>query len=186
MRFSTPSLAIFSESVTRNTRPHITNDDLRVIDCDYRYVGHIGKPKRNKDKVPGVVAHLRVSTEEQAESGLGLAAQESAIRAECAKRGVDLVAVHTDAGISGKSLDRLSRSVHDASGLMLRAEKAGWGLVALDLAVDTTTASGKGHGADDVRVRRVGEAAQRRAYEGSVGHQAVRSARASEPRCADA
>lgn len=118
--------------------------------------------------MPGVVAYLRVSTEEQAESGLGLAAQEAAIRAECEKRGIDLVALHADGGVSGKSLDRpalaaaladldaghgdvlmvskldrLSRSVHDASGLMLRAEKAGWGLVALDLAVDTTTASGK-------------------------------------------
>jgi DNA invertase Pin-like site-specific DNA recombinase len=39
-------------------------------------------------------------------------------------------------------LDRLTRSVHDASGLMLRAERAGWGLVALDVAVDTTTPQG--------------------------------------------
>ncbi len=119
-------------------------------------------------KVAGVVGYLRVSTEEQADSGLGLAAQEAAIRGECERRGVDLLSLHSDAGISGKSLarpaltaaladldagkgdvlmvsklDRLSRSVHDATGLMLRAEKAGWGLVALDLAVDTTTPSGK-------------------------------------------
>ncbi len=40
-------------------------------------------------------------------------------------------------------LDRLTRSVHDASGLMLRSEKSGWGLVALDVPVDTTTAAGK-------------------------------------------
>jgi DNA invertase Pin-like site-specific DNA recombinase len=78
-----------------------------------------------------------------------------------------LLAIHTDAGVSGKSLDRpaltaaltdldagrgdvlmvskldrLSRSVHDATGLMLRAEKGGWGLVALDVAVDTTTPAG--------------------------------------------
>lgn len=39
-------------------------------------------------------------------------------------------------------LDRLSRSVHDATGLLLRAERAGWGLVALDAAVDTTTPQG--------------------------------------------
>jgi len=131
------------------------------------YVGPIGKAKEYKDKVPGAVAYLRVSTEEQADSGLGLAAQESAIRAECARRGLDVVAVRTDAGVSGKSLDRpalaaaladldagqgdvlmvskldrLSRSVHDATGLMLRADKAGWGLVALDVAVDTTTPQG--------------------------------------------
>lgn len=39
-------------------------------------------------------------------------------------------------------LDRLSRSVHDATGLMARAENSGWGLVALDVAVDTTTPAG--------------------------------------------
>ena len=39
-------------------------------------------------------------------------------------------------------LDRLTRSVHDATGLMLRAERSGWGLVALDVAVDTTTPQG--------------------------------------------
>jgi DNA invertase Pin-like site-specific DNA recombinase len=39
-------------------------------------------------------------------------------------------------------LDRSSRSVHDATGLLLRAERAGWGLVALDVAVDTTTPQG--------------------------------------------
>ncbi len=121
----------------------------------------------SSQKIGGVVGYLRVSTEEQADSGLGLAAQESAIRAACASRGSELLALHTDAGVSGKSLDRpalkaaladldvgrgnvlmvskldrLSRSVHDATGLMLRAEKSGWGLVALDVSVDTTTPQG--------------------------------------------
>ena len=123
-------------------------------------------PKR-PTRTPGVIAYCRVSTEEQAVSGLGLAAQESAIRAECERRGLPLVALHTDAGVSGKSLarpaltaaldalsegtgsvlmvaklDRLTRSVHDATGLMLAAEKGGWGLVALDAPVDTTTPQG--------------------------------------------
>jgi DNA invertase Pin-like site-specific DNA recombinase len=78
------------------------------------------------------------------------------------------LAMHTDAGISGKSLvrpaliaaledldtgngnvlmvaklDRLTRSVHDATGLMMRSEKGGWGLVALDAPVDTTTPAGR-------------------------------------------
>jgi DNA invertase Pin-like site-specific DNA recombinase len=39
-------------------------------------------------------------------------------------------------------LDRLTRSVHDATGLMATAEKSGWGLVALDAPVDTTTPQG--------------------------------------------
>ena len=76
--------------------------------------------------------------------------------------------MHTDAGVSGKSLvrpaltaaledldtgrgdvlmvaklDRLTRSVHDATGLMMRSEKGGWGLVALDAPVDTTTPAGR-------------------------------------------
>jgi DNA invertase Pin-like site-specific DNA recombinase len=39
-------------------------------------------------------------------------------------------------------LDRLTRSVHDATGLMAKAEQSGWGLVALDAPVDTTTPQG--------------------------------------------
>jgi DNA invertase Pin-like site-specific DNA recombinase len=78
-----------------------------------------------------------------------------------------LIAVYSDAGVSGKNLsrpalgvamsdlesgrgdvlmvaklDRLTRSVHDATGLMVRAERSGWGLVALDAPVDTTTPQG--------------------------------------------
>lgn len=115
----------------------------------------------------GVVAYCRVSTEEQAVSGLGLKAQERAIRTECKQRGLDLIAVHIDAGVSGKSLtrpglgaaladlddgrgsvlmvsklDRLSRNVHDSTGLLQRAGVAGWDLVALDAPVDTTTPQG--------------------------------------------
>jgi DNA invertase Pin-like site-specific DNA recombinase len=115
----------------------------------------------------GIVGYLRVSTDEQAVSGLGLTAQRTAVEAEAARRGLPLLSVHVDAGISGKSLarpgltaalaeldagkgtvllvaklDRLSRSVHDATGLMQRAERAGWGLVAMDANVDTTTPQG--------------------------------------------
>ena len=116
---------------------------------------------------PAVIAYCRVSTEEQAVSGLGLKAQEAAIENECQRRGLRLIATYTDAGMSGKSmarpalqealsslsngvgsvlmvakLDRLTRSVHDATGLMEKAQKAGWGLVALDAPVDTTTPQG--------------------------------------------
>jgi DNA invertase Pin-like site-specific DNA recombinase len=124
-------------------------------------------PSGTEKRTPGVVAYLRVSTEEQAVSGLGLAAQERAVRAECRRRGLPLAAVHTDAGVGGKTLmrpalkaaladldagrgsvlmvaklDRLTRSVHDATGLMLAAERGGWGLVALNAPVDTTTPQG--------------------------------------------
>lgn len=117
------------------------------------------------------VGYVRVSTSEQADSGLGLEAQRAAIVAEAARRGWQLLEVHVDAGASGKSLrgrdglaealaaverrggadvlvvaklDRLSRSVHDFAGLMARAQRGrGWSLVALDLGVDTTTPTGR-------------------------------------------
>lgn len=122
-----------------------------------------GKPER----APGVVGYVRVSTEEQAVSGLGLEAQREAIEAECERRETPLVAMYEDPGVSAKTivrpgltaaladveagrgsvlmvskLDRLSRSVHDFTGLLLRSEREGWGLVALDIAVDTTTPQG--------------------------------------------
>ena len=125
------------------------------------------KLAHRSNRISGVVGYCRVSTEEQAVSGLGLAAQEEAIRRECERRGLDLIALHTDAGLSAKTLkrpaleaalksldtgegsvlmvaklDRLTRSVHDATGLMAKAEQSGWGLVALDAPVDTTTPQG--------------------------------------------
>jgi len=123
--------------------------------------------RARSDKTPGVVGYLRVSTDEQAVSGLGLAAQEAAIRTDCERRGLPLVGLYSDPGVSAKTidrpaltaaladldagrgsvlmvakLDRLTRSVHNATGIMLAAERAGWGLVALDVAVDTTTPQG--------------------------------------------
>jgi len=125
------------------------------------------RTRKTTSTTPGIVGYLRVSTDEQVVSGLGLTAQRTAVDAEAARRGLPLLAVHVDAGISGKSLarpgltaaladldagkgtvllvaklDRLSRSVHDATGLMQRAERAGWGLVAMDANVDTTTPQG--------------------------------------------
>jgi DNA invertase Pin-like site-specific DNA recombinase len=115
-----------------------------------------------------VVGYVRVSTAEQADSGAGLDAQRRALRDEAVRRGWTLVDVFEDAGASGKSLsgrpglkaaleavesgradalavaklDRLSRSVHDFAGLVARAQKRGWALVALDLGLDMTTPAG--------------------------------------------
>jgi DNA invertase Pin-like site-specific DNA recombinase len=115
-----------------------------------------------------VLGYVRVSTEEQHRSGAGLEAQRKAILAECRRRGWTLVEVIEDAGYSAKDLrrpgvkealetlrrgdanalvvsklDRLSRSMLDFSGLMARAQKQNWALVALDCAVDTTTPAGE-------------------------------------------
>ncbi len=116
-----------------------------------------------------MVGYTRVSTDEQASSGLGLKAQRTLIQAECERRGWELVQVFEDAGASGKAvsgrpalakalravrggdagalvvakLDRLSRSLLDFASLMEDARKEGWALVILDLGVDTTTPSGE-------------------------------------------
>ncbi len=115
-----------------------------------------------------VLGYVRVSTDEQSNSGAGLEAQRRAILAECERRGLHLVEVLEDAGFSAKNLkrpgvqealrvlevgdasalvvaklDRLSRSMLDFSAVMGMAQKQGWALVALDCAVDTTTPSGE-------------------------------------------
>jgi len=48
------------------------------------------------------IGYLRVSTDEQAEHGAGLAIQHEAIRAYCADQGIELAAVYADEGLSGK------------------------------------------------------------------------------------
>ena len=114
------------------------------------------------------IGYVRVSTDEQADSQLGLEAQRAAITEEAARRGWHLVDIVEDAGFSGKSLnrpgmtlvlealkekradtlvvaklDRLGRSLLDLAGLIDRAGKQGWALVALDIGVDTASLSGK-------------------------------------------
>lgn len=115
-----------------------------------------------------VLGYVRVSTEEQADSGAGLAAQIKAIREEVARRGWTLVDIIEDPAHSAKDLrrpgvqqalelldrrdadgllvsklDRLSRSTFDFSTLMEDARRRDWALVALDVAVDTTTPVGE-------------------------------------------
>lgn len=115
-----------------------------------------------------VVGYVRVSTDEQRDSGAGLEAQRAAITSECERRGWHLIDIVEDAGFSAKDLkrpgvqealrvlesgdasalvaaklDRLSRSMIDFTALMAQAQKQGWALVALDCAVDTTTPAGE-------------------------------------------
>jgi len=116
-----------------------------------------------------VVSYTRVSTSEQADSGLGLESQRATIEREAQARGWTLAGSYEDAGASGKSvngrpglaaaleavergeadglvvakLDRLSRSLMDFAAIMERAQRKGWALVALDLGVDTSTPAGE-------------------------------------------
>jgi DNA invertase Pin-like site-specific DNA recombinase len=53
----------------------------------------------------GAIGYIRVSSEEQAESGLGLEAQRQRIAAHCTMKGLHLAEVFEDPGISaGKPL----------------------------------------------------------------------------------
>lgn len=115
-----------------------------------------------------VLGYIRVSTEDQVESGAGLSAQKQAIEQACAQSGYDLVDFVTDEGVSAKDLvrpgiaelmerledrdadalmvaklDRLSRSVLDFAGLIEMSRREGWALICLDLGVDTSTAAGE-------------------------------------------
>src|SRR4051794_8088747 len=59
------------------------------------------KAKRTALAADKAVIVLRVSTRQQADSGLGLEAQREAALAFCAAEGLDVVAVEEDAGVSG-------------------------------------------------------------------------------------
>ena len=113
-----------------------------------------------------MIGYVRVSTEEQAESGLGLAAQEMNLCEEADRRGWALEIVR-DEGKSGKrvnaalrsaldqlaaglaeglvvtKLDRLARSVVHAADIMDAARAQGWNLVVLDLGMDLSTPQGR-------------------------------------------
>ncbi|RZL78266.1 MAG: recombinase RecB [Rhodococcus sp. (in: high G+C Gram-positive bacteria)] len=113
-----------------------------------------------------MLGYVRVSTDEQARSGLGLAAQEAALVAEAERRGWELTILR-DEGASGKQvnpglrnaleqlasgladglvvakMDRVSRSLLHAVEILDTAKAQGWALVVLDLGVDLTTPAGR-------------------------------------------
>jgi len=128
-------------------------------------------PRKRRSTAPAdtVVAYVRVSTSEQAVSGLGLDAQRTTIADYAARKGLTVVAEYADEGISAKTLsarpsalaaiaavearhaaglvvaklDRLSRSVKDAATLLERAPRDGWALHFADLDIDTSTPAGE-------------------------------------------
>ena len=112
------------------------------------------------------VAYGRVSTSEQGTSGLGLAAQEAAIRSYCERRGWVLAAVRSEVASGAKGnprpildealdelhegdvlvvakADRLARSLSAYVRLIERARSEGWAIVAADGSIDLTTPNGR-------------------------------------------
>ncbi len=119
------------------------------------------------------IGYVRCSTQEQVDSGLGLEAQETRIKAYCAMRNLDLVQIITDAGVSGAKplanrqggkqllmairkkktkavvmlkLDRMFRNAGDCLTTIEAWDKSGLALHVVDLggnAIDTTSAAGR-------------------------------------------
>ncbi len=119
------------------------------------------------------IGYTRCSTHEQADSGLGLDVQTERIRAYCTLKGLGLLDIITDAGVSGGKplasreggqrlldairkrkagavvmlkLDRMFRNAGDCLTTVERWEKAGVALHVVDLggnAIDTTSAAGR-------------------------------------------
>jgi DNA invertase Pin-like site-specific DNA recombinase len=116
-----------------------------------------------------LAAYVRVSTAGQAASGIGMDAQLHAITAAGEQRGFTIASWYEDAGRSGSSMrnraglqaaiaavkagqaggivvakiDRLGRSSADVLGLVERAQREGWRLLALDIGLDTSTPAGE-------------------------------------------
>ena len=117
------------------------------------------------------IGYTRCSTHEQADSGLGLDAQAQRIRAYCSMRGLDLLDIIIDAGVSGGKplakreggqrllaamkarraeavvmlkLDRMFRNAGDCLTVTDKWERSGVSLHVCDLggnAIDTTSAA---------------------------------------------
>ena len=117
-----------------------------------------------------MVIYSRVSTGEQAGSGLGLEAQRAKCSAYATAMELNVAEFAEDAGVSGTvapddraglgsalaaldngeancliaaSLSRIGRRTADVLALADRADKHGWSLIVLDLALDTRTPTGR-------------------------------------------
>lgn len=115
------------------------------------------------------IGYVRVSSEEQAESGLGLEAQRERIKAFCTLKGLTLAEIFEDAAVSGgkpletrpagaklltmarkgkavvivAKFDRLFRSVADAATTIADFDKKGIELVAISEGFDMTSPYGR-------------------------------------------
>lgn len=115
-----------------------------------------------------VIGYSRVSTAKQVSEGVSLDAQKAKIQAWADLNDYEMLAIYTDAGITGRrvdirdglqnaldaackhkatlvvySLSRLARNTRETLEISERLRKAGANLVSLSESIDTTTASGK-------------------------------------------
>lgn len=118
------------------------------------------------DKGKKVIGYTRVSTKGQADEGASLEAQAEKIKQYCALYGHELIAIYTDAGVSGKSLNRtglkqamdqiekgqifmfyslsrLTRKSRDLFKIVDDFDSAGVHMVSINEFIDTTSAAGR-------------------------------------------
>ncbi|NCB40478.1 MAG: recombinase family protein [Erysipelotrichia bacterium] len=133
--------------------------------CDYYYDDY---REQKRGESMNAIGYIRVSTADQADSGLSLQYQESKIRAYAEAMDITLVDVVADAGFSAKSmnrpaiqgiisqiknktvdaviilkLDRLTRSVKDLGAIVELIEKNNVALVSVQDSINTSTAAGR-------------------------------------------
>lgn len=113
------------------------------------------------------IGYIRVSTDQQADQGVSLEAQEAKIRAYCLLNDLELLDVYVDAGLSGKradnrpalqqalqavgkgaalvvyKLDRLARNTVDALTIAEQLDKQGVSLHSMSEKLDTGSAIGR-------------------------------------------
>jgi DNA invertase Pin-like site-specific DNA recombinase len=137
----------------------------------------MGRPRKRQvvidNRADLIIAYCRVSTTKQVCSGLGLEAQESALRAELVRLSVDpydassvlwlvedgksaknmsrpkmdharhLLATGQASMLLATKIDRVSRSLPDFIELMDACEREGWRLVLTSVQLDTSSAMGR-------------------------------------------
>ena len=128
--------------------------------------------KVHSETTAAAVGYVRVSTKEQAEGGVSISAQRTAIESYCCMRGLRLAVIYEDSGVSGSitldarpagevlvsavadgaryvvayKLDRLFRNTVDALQRSQAWDSAGVAMHLVDLGgvtVDTSTATGR-------------------------------------------
>jgi DNA invertase Pin-like site-specific DNA recombinase len=122
-----------------------------------------GAPPDTRPRYLGVA---RVSTDDQADNGHSLDAQDARLSEEADRRGWDVEIIRAPGRSGGKmspelrgaldrlasgeaaglmvaKLDRLTRSVSMADDIIKAAERQGWNLVVVDLGVDLSTPQGR-------------------------------------------
>lgn len=90
----------------------------------------VNRRREQKPEQTRVIGYVRVSSEQQADQGVSLQAQEDKIRSYCALYDLELVTIIADAGASAKTLQR--EGLQRALGMLENGQAEGLVVVKLD------------------------------------------------------